>query len=429
MKKITLLVFSLCLAVQVFAQHENINLANQFLADFKAKKFEILSRYFDASVADKITVQLMQNTHATLTAQYGELRTGDAEETKSGQYQLVKMPLLNEPQNLMVQFAFNAEHKMLGFTFVPKAKASLYKDPAYANPSLYTEEKIAISSGDFRLPGILTKPKTGNNFPVVILVHGSGPGDRDAAVGNTKAFRDLALGLAAKGIATIRYDKRTRVYGPRSAPDGVALTIKEEVTDDVQAAVKLAQQLPDLNAKKIVVLGHSLGAMLAPKIAAEQQGLAGIIMMSAPARPFGPTIKDQFAYLVKDPEQRQKQLQLADEIAHADTVKDQRKLMMGIPASYFTNLNQYNQVKVAKALKLPVLVLQGERDYQVTLKDLAIWRAELGKNKNVTIKSYPKLNHLYTEGSGELSTPVEYETPANVPLYVIEDIANWILNH
>ncbi|WP_199138872.1 alpha/beta hydrolase [Pedobacter sp. ASV12] len=429
MKKITLLFFSFCLATQVFAQSENINLANQFLADFKAKKFEVLSNYFDASIADKITVKLMQQTHTALTAQFGDLRTGDAEETKSGQYQLVKMPVLNEPQNMVVQFIFNAAHKMLGFTLVPKPKVSLYKDPAYADASLYVEEKITITSGNFKLPGILTKPKTGNDFPVVILVHGSGPGDRDATVGNTKAFRDLALGLAAKGIATIRYDKRTRVYGPKSAPDGVALTIKEEVTDDVQAAVRLAQQLPGLNAKKIVVLGHSLGAMLAPKIAAEQQGLAGIIMMSAPARPFGPTIKDQFAYLIKDQEQLQKQLHLADEITHADTVKDQHKLIMGIEASYFTNLNQYNQVKVAKALRLPILVLQGERDYQVTLKDLAIWRAELGKNKNVTIKSYPKLNHLYTEGEGALSTPAEYETPANVPLYVIEDIANWILKH
>jgi len=73
------------------------------------------------------------------------------------------------------------------------------------------------------------------------------------------------------------------------------------------------------------------------------------------------------------------------------------------------------------------LILQGERDYQVTLKDLDIWKNELGKKKNVTIKSYPKLNHVFTEGEGKLSTPAEYQIAANIPVYVIDDLISWIL--
>ena len=105
---------------------------------------------------------------------------------------------------------------IIGF-FVPKENLKdRYKDPVYANPALYEEKQITVQTNDFKLPGILTIPKNATNFPVLILVHGSGPGDKDEAVGGTKMFRDLALGLAAKGIATLRYDKRTKVYGVNS---------------------------------------------------------------------------------------------------------------------------------------------------------------------------------------------------------------------
>jgi len=154
--------------------------------------------------------------------------------------------------------------------------------------------------------------------------------------------------------------------------------------------------------------------------------LSGIIMLAAPARTIGEMLNEQFRYLIKDSATLAQNLKLAAEIAHADTIKNQNKMLLGANASYFTELNKRNQVLTAKRLKLPILILQGERDYQVTITDLNIWKKAIGKSKNVVIKSYPKLNHSFTEGEGKLSSPAEYNIPANIPEYVIIDISNFI---
>ena len=129
------------------------------------------------------------------------------------------------------------------------------------------ETDIQVCTGNFKLPGTLTLPKNGKDLPVVILVHGSGASDRDETVGANKPFRDLAYGLAERGIAVIRYDKRTKVYGADSAPAGKEITFDEESVDDALSAIKLARSIPTINPERIYILGHSLGGTLAPRIA------------------------------------------------------------------------------------------------------------------------------------------------------------------
>jgi fermentation-respiration switch protein FrsA (DUF1100 family) len=95
------------------------------------------------------------------------------------------------------------------------------------------------------------------------------------------------------------------------------------------------------------------------------------------------------------------------------------------PASYWIDLNNYNQVKVAAALTIPVLIIQGENDCQVSMTDFNLWKEKLGSQKNVTFKSYPKLNHLFMVCESK-STSADYGKPSNVPVYVINDIAAWV---
>ncbi len=92
---------------------------------------------------------------------------------------------------------------------------------------------------------------------------------------------------------------------------------------------------------------------------------------------------------------------------------------------YWLYLCNYNQVEEAKKITVPILILQGERDYQVTMKDFQIWKQELKEKRNVSFRSYPKLNHLFLEGEGK-SFPGEYQYAGNIPEYVIEDISVWI---
>ncbi len=99
--------------------------------------------------------------------------------------------------------------------------------------------------------------------------------------------------------------------------------------------------------------------------------------------------------------------------------------VLSAPASYWLDLRGYDPPAAAQALTAPLLILQGERDYQVTMDNLAAWKRALDGHPNVTFHTYPKLNHLFVAGEGK-SLPKEYETPGHVDAAVIEDIAGWI---
>ncbi len=101
------------------------------------------------------------------------------------------------------------------------------------------------------------------------------------------------------------------------------------------------------------------------------------------------------------------------------------KLKQAAPPSYWKDLESYDPVALARQIAKPFLILQGERDYQVTMKDFELWQAGLKDRKDVSFKSYPKLNHLFLEGEGK-SLPAEYSRPGQIPAYVLDDIAAFI---
>ena len=142
------------------------------------------------------------------------------------------------------------------------------------------------------LPGLLTIPRNTTSFPIVILVHGSGPNDRDETIGPNKPLRDLAFGLASFGIASIRYDKRTLVYGEKIVSEGLKINLETEVLIDVTSAIRLAKSIDGV--RDIYIIGHSLGSMLSPKIASENNDVAGIVMMAGNARPLEDLIIEQY---------------------------------------------------------------------------------------------------------------------------------------
>ena len=141
--------------------------------------------------------------------------------------------------------AFNPDGKVNTIRFVPVPPEKT-TPPTTSVQDKIKETDIQVCTGNFKLPGTLTLPKNGKDLPVVILVHGSGASDRDETVGANKPFRDLAYGLAERGIAVIRYDKRTKVYGADSAPAGKEITFDEESVDDALSAIKLARSIPTI---------------------------------------------------------------------------------------------------------------------------------------------------------------------------------------
>ena len=133
-------------------------------------------------------------------------------------------------------------------------------------------------------------------MPAVILVHGSGPNDRDETIGANKPFKDLATGLASRGIAVLRYDKRTRVHGAKVAAL-TDFTVNQEVIEDVIEAVKALRAQPRIDPARVFVLGHSLGGMLVPRIATADPTIAGLIVLAGAARPLEEAIVAQSRYI------------------------------------------------------------------------------------------------------------------------------------
>jgi hypothetical protein len=328
---------------------------------------------------------------------------------------------------------FDASGRIAGFNMRPAATPAAYEPPAYVAPARFREAEIEVDAGGWPLPGTLTMPIGPGPVPAVVLVHGSGPSDRDATFGPNKVFRDLAWGLASNGVAVLRYEKRTTAHAPRIA-GLTTLTVKEEVIDDALAAVAAARRVPGIRWDRVFVLGHSLGGMLAPRIGAADPSISGLVVMAGAVRSLEQSIVDQTRYLASldgtiSPGE---QAQLDAAMALAERVKalkpgDPPVVSGGVsaPASYFLDLRGYNPPEAARTLRQGLLVLQGERDYQVTMEDFGAWQRALAGRPDATLRSYRGLNHMFMTGEGP-ANPGEYSRPGHVDEAVIKDIATWL---
>ena len=287
----------------------------------------------------------------------------------------------------------------------------------------------------WELPGTLTTPLGDGPFSLVVLVHGSGPHDADETIGPNKTFKDLAWGLASRGVAVLRYTKRTAQYGAQSTDDPAALTVDDEIVNDARAAVELAKKQPKIDAKRVYVLGHSEGGYVAARIADGDAVIAGIILLAGSERPIEKMVVDQIRYLTSfpgvPPEQAQKQIAAAElaakTIESPDLKKSDTVNLVGakIPASYFLDLRGYDPAATIAKLKIRILILQGARDYQVTTEDFDAWKKALAGHTNANFKLYPNLNHLFESGQGK-SVPTEYDKPGHMSAEAIGDIADWV---
>ncbi|HUK86790.1 MAG TPA: alpha/beta fold hydrolase [Terriglobales bacterium] len=316
-----------------------------------------------------------------------------------------------------------------GFVPAPAAPA------APSGPAAFSERDLTFPSAGLQFPATLCLPaKLSGKVPLLVLVQGSGPHDRDETIGGNKPFRDLARGLAAQGIATLRYDKRTFAF-PASI-DAKNITAKEEVLDDAVAALNFARGLPEVDAGATFVLGHSLGASLAPFIAERVPGIRGQILMAAAARPLDELILEQIAHQMKlagkSDEAIQKEvsdLRIAfARVRSGEAPNDE--IVFHAPAIYWRDLFFHDTGKALAATTVPALILQGGKDVQVSKKDYDLLQqavaglpAELHQEQ-----FFPNLNHLFMAVAGE-STGAEYGQPGQVAPEVIQVIAAWVKAH
>ena len=409
-----------------------------------ARQFDQVEAQFDDQMKAALPVSKLPETWDSLLSQVGPFKSiASVRVTEKQGLHAVIVTCEFESTSLDVKIFMDAQGQVKGLFFEPAssspsspARAAEWKAPSYAKPDAFQERDLTVVSGRWELPGLLTLPKSKTPVPAVVLVQGSGPQDQDESIGPNKPFKDLALGLASQNIAVLRYTKRTKQYGADSKSDA-PFTVKDEVTDDVVAAVALLARQPQIDKKQIYVLGHSLGGMLAPRIAAKDPLVAGIIIMAGTARPLEKIVVEQIKYIAgltgtQTPEDK-KQIEKAEAIAaqvESPTLKPDAVVdFFGspIPGSYFLDLRSYDPGKVAAGLTIPILVLQGGRDYQATTADLDVWKQALAKEPRAAFKFYPNYTHLFMPGAGSgPASPEDYSVAGNVSEDVVNDIAHWI---
>lgn len=449
-----LLFLGICHILSAGEKDENVNI-NTVISDKSAETFsrEIVDRLakedypfvfnkFDLKMKNALSESKLKELWKNLITQCGSFKSIDSVKITSAvsNSKISEILCRFEKVQLNIKIVLNDKSELSGLWITPvqqQAGTTMPELPVYADSSKFKETEIIVKSGEWSLPGTLLMPSGLKKVPAVVLVHGSGSNDRDETIGPNKPFLDIAFGLASKGIAVIRYVKRTRQY-PMEMQKITDFTVKDESIDDAIAAVSLLRKNENIDPDKIYVLGHSLGGMLAPRLGERDPRIAGFIVLAGAVTPLEDLIIQQVSKnaasdgIVSDEENKQIDIiktQAAKVKSPTLTKKtDSRELPFNAPASYWLDLRGYKPQETAAKLKSAFYILQGANDFQVPVSDFELWKKALKAKRNASFKLYPGLNHLFM-ASESANSIKEYQIKGHVSKEVIDDIILWINNN
>lgn len=392
--------------------------------------FETFSSLSNESVRSALPREAFAGIAPSLELQFGGfVDVLGVDRSERDGYELFTFMIDYERAVVKMLVVLDAEEKVAGFRIISTEQKVEWQKPSYAEPSTFSEEEVTVGAEGFPLPGTLSLPTSETRHPAVVLLHGSGPNDRDETIGPNRIFKDIAWGLASNGIAVLRYEKRTKALPAKF--DVASATLEDEVIDDAVAAVTFLRGRSEVDSSRIFVLGHSLGGLAAPYVGKRDPRLAGTIVIAGPGQPMLDVLAYQIEHLSRlngswndaSKAEVERITQIAKRGRGGDDVSDET--IMGMPANYWLDVDMRDAPAVASDTELPVLVIQGGRDYQVTTDSLAAWRSALSEKPFARIVVFDDLNHLMIAGEGP-STPAEYQEVGHVDQRVVEEIAEWI---
>jgi uncharacterized protein len=397
----------------------------QVLSDLRDRNFTDLVAQSDAAVRAQLSPDQLQSEWETWTSGLGSLSGWKVAESQfSDGLQTWLHDVTFVRGSLPVSITVNKAGEVAGLWFYPARSSQPATIPPYANPRAFKAEQTTVGAAPNLCNAILTIPTIGSPpLPAAVLVSGQGPHDKDETFGPNHPFADIAEGLSTRGIAVLRYDKRTWSH----IIDFANLTIEQEYLEDAAAAVALLRSRPDIDHKRIFVIGHSEGAVLAPDIAKRAAPVAGVVMLAPMgAAPLLDTAIRQLRYLGASSALIAENEQIRQEINLGKLPPDRMVALLGVPVGYVRDLNRRDEIGVARHLGVPILILHGSRDYQVVDEDIAAWRSGLKGTPDVTFREFPELNHFFIAGSGPPG-PAEYANASHVAEPVVLTIADFIL--
>jgi dienelactone hydrolase len=346
---------------------------------------------------------------------------------------IVATKFLLKVANTTTEIYFDSATRRLLRVYTPGRDAELVREgfaPSSGSapkpvepPAGVTERTVTFKQLDGTpYPAVLCVPKSPSPAPMVVMLQGSGPNDRDETIGPNKPFRDLAWGLAQRGVATLRFDKRTFAF-----PAFYKGSLDSESIDDGVDAVKFAQTLPEIDRARIYVLGHSLGSLAAIYVA-ERVPVAGMVLMAGAGRPMDQVIRDQVIELAagQGEAKLQETLKQQDSImakvrAGTATAQD----LNGQPPDAVRDMIVRDPIAELQKTTAPMLVLKGGKDAQLFQADYDSLAAVAGKRPHSGAKLFPNLTHIFTPTDGPTDVRAIYQ-PAHVAPEVIDTIVAWM---
>lgn len=411
----------------------------------RLEQYDAIVKNFDTTVVKTKAPQLemLWVRARNIVGEFRSVKEVSSERVAIGEVVTIEAQFQNS--DLDITFSFSDKHKVIGFAY-NQAKAK-YVLPTYAAPEDIEEQTVTVKTDKYEMPGVLALPASAKQspsqrFPVVLLLHDQGPQDKDRTDGGYKLNKDFALGLGKQGIATLRYDKRIRLY-QLSAEDVERYTTKEETVADAASALglirSLAKALP-LDTTKIVIVAPSLAAMVLPKILCmdslahpRSPRVAGAVMLALNYLKLHELIMPRFDHffakdgLTANEVKQQESIKLRLETVESAKLNLKTSvydLPYGIPPSYWMDLRSYNHVEAISNLTLPMLLLYGQQDHDIEFETNALpWKEKLAGKSSVEWKAYPNLFHFFATGNGSLR---DYARQGNVDAEVVNDIAHWI---
>lgn len=303
------------------------------------------------------------------------------------------------------------------------------------------QEKIILGKNTrYPLKGLLTLPEGEGPLPAVILVHGSGSSNMDEKVGKLTPFKDIALGLAERGIASVRYDKRSYAHGLKMVMDRKnPITVREETIEDALLAARLLRTDRRIDPERVFLAGHSMGAMLAPRIECEGGDFRGLILLAGSPRRMEEILLEQtreitatlsgFALKIAGKQLAQLEQSFRGLYDLTDEEARQKKMGGGTTLYYFKDIGQPTVAQWLEKTAKPMLILQGEKDFQVKADvDFALYKKLLAGRDNVTFRLYPGLNHAFVTARFDsiAEAKKEFTPERHIGPEVLDDLADWI---
>jgi dipeptidyl aminopeptidase/acylaminoacyl peptidase len=301
-----------------------------------------------------------------------------------------------------------------------------YSAPADAP---YTAENVTVRSPEgHTLAGTLTLPRgaaAGRPVPAIVTITGSGPQDRDEAIGlvGYRPFRQLADSLARRGIAVLRMDDRGTGASTGTFKGATSLQFAE----DVRAGLAYLRERPEVDGRRLGVVGHSEGAVIAPIVASREPSLKGIVLLAGVARPVRTALQYQMTNLANH------------DTALTTTRRD--SAIAAIPARidammaadpWMRFILPYDPIPTMKTVHVPVLILTGANDQQATPDQVAEQAAAFraGGNQDVTAAVIPGLNHLFVpDPDGFPGGYAKLKAPVTMDPQAVGTVVDWLAKH